>query len=172
MEDAEEALLVGNSIDLITHLRDIDKVEDFRSLINQAIDLGDFNALWYIAEVGSYYDENIDSYILNQCGINGQTIPCIFLQSRGDPMMVLEDAVINGDEDSLLYAIDLLYNPVNPSNFIGYSSQEYKRILVRSHNIDRRVEEILLQASPSFLKRIFSRLPRRLQVNLHMLTLH
>ena len=168
MEDAEEALLTGNTLEIIRNLRDVEEPDDFRFLVDQALDLQDFTSLWYIMEIGSRYDEDLDSYLLERCGTNGQTLPCTFLQNRDNAIVVLEDAVINGDEDALLYALDLLYAPLDPTAFPGYSSQEYERSLVQSRLIDQEVENILLQASPSFFNRIFTSLPERLRVNLIM----
>lgn len=166
MEDAEEALATGNTLELISNLRDVEEPDDFRALVDQALDLQDFNALWYITEIGNRYDEDLDTYLLERCGTNGQTLPCTFLQNRDNAMSVLQEAVVNGDEDALLFALDLLYAPVDPSAFPGYSTQDYERTLAQSRLLDQQVEKILLQASPSFLERIFSLLPERLRVNL------
>ena len=166
MDDVEDALLTGNSLELIRHLRDVEEPEDFRLLVDEALNLEDFSALWYIIEIGSRYDEDLDNYILEKCGTNGQTIPCDFFQNRDNAMTVLENAVLTGDEDLLLYAIDLLYSPLDPINFSGYSTQDYERSIAQSRLLDQEVEDILQQASPSFLKRVFSLLPERLRVNL------
>ena len=168
MEDVEEALSTGNTRDLIILLRDIEEPDDFRILINQALDLQDFTSLWYIMEIGSRYDEDLDSYLLEQCGLNGQTLPCVFLQNRDNAISVLQDAVRDGDEDALLFALDLLYSPLDPTAFVGYSSQDYERTLAQSRLLDRQVENILQQASPTFFNRIFPLLPERLRVNLIM----
>ena len=168
MDDVEEALLTGNTLDIIRNLRDVEEPEDFRVLVDQALDLQDFTALWYIMEIGIRYDDDLDSYLLERCGTNGQTLPCTFLQNRDNAMSVLRDAVVNGDEDALLFALDLLYSPLDPSAFPGYSTQDYERTLAQSRLIDREVEDILIQATPTFLDRIFPLIPERLRVNLIM----
>ncbi len=166
MEDVEEALSTGNTLGIIRNLRDVEEPDDFRVLVDQALDLQDFTALWYIMEIASRYDEDIDSYLLERCGTNGQTLPCTFLENRDNAMVVLQDAVVNGDEDTLLFALDLLYSPLDPTAFSGYSSQDYERTIAQARLLDHQVENILMQASPSFLERVFPLLPERLRVNL------
>lgn len=155
MEDAEEALLNGNPHALITHIKDIEEIEDFRFLVDLCLKLQDFAALWFIMEVGSRYDEELDSYLFGRCGTSGQTLPCDFLQKRNNSIDTLKIAVLHGDEDLLFYALDILYSPLDPTTLEGYSSRDYKRMLNRSQDLDRIIEKILLQGSPSFLKSVF-----------------
>lgn len=167
--DVEEALLTGNPLELIQGLNDLITIDDFHVMVDLAINLQDTDALWYIAEVGSNVDPNIDQYIMEQCGSQGQTPSCNFLSQRGNPLETLEYAIATAKTNLTLYAVYLLYAPLKPENFATYSSREYQRSIDESNRINREVERLLSEASPSYYREIFALLPKRLQTNLILL---
>lgn len=165
MEDVIDALSNEQVKDVILTLRDISEPEDYRYLIKTALDLEDTNALWYLLEVGSRYDDELEDYFLEQCGFNGQTLPCS-LYPRRDPLRTLEEAVRTGNKELSLYSLDLLSSPLNPEDYRGYSSQDYQHVIDKSQQLNDEIEAILLNAQPGFLESIFDDLPKTLQVRL------
>lgn len=165
MEDIIDALSNEQVKDVILALRDVTEPDEFRYLINVALNLEDINALWYFLEVGSKYDDELEDYFLEQCGLNGQTIPCGLYPLR-NPLLMFEEAVQTGNKELFLYSLDLLSSPLNAEDYRGYSSQDYQRIIDKSQQLNDDIEIILRTAQPSFLEDIFVDLPKTLQVRL------
>lgn len=166
MDEAEEGIKVGNVTQLIANIDDITEPNDIRSLVSTAVEMDDDDALWYIIEKRWQYDDNLGTYLIQECGNNGRRFPCLVLQDVGNPLQVLRRGVENGNQDLVLYAVDILYSPINPQAFESYSTQDFNRALQISRNNEEQGRDIILEATPSFLQKIFPFLPKRLQANL------
>jgi hypothetical protein len=164
--DLADALLSGNPNLIISSVEELEDEEDFQEALSLALSLGDYNTLWYLLEMGSLYSDNLDEFLLKQCGKEGQSLPCDLLQNMDNPEGALKRAIQEADESLALYAINLLYSPIETKLLSGYSSQDYNRAQEYSREVELYVEETLLEATPSFLDLLFPSLPKRLQSNL------
>ena len=166
MEDLEEAIQRGDTKKVIDRIQYIESADDFYTLIDLALELGDMSTLWYIMEIGDRYVDDLDDYLLSKCPPVIGGLACDFFDQREKPFFVLQRAIRMADRASLLYALNLLYTSIRPDYFQGYDTLSYQRLLDHNNLLRTEIKEELLEAEPSFLKEVFSDLPRDLQASL------
>ncbi len=168
MEDAQDAITKGNSRQLVEAVRTfIPSQDDLKSLIDTALNFSDYDAIWYLLEIASRENiTNLSKYVMNKCGTVGERFPCQVVSRLNDPFGVLQEAVNNANTDLVLYSIDILYSSLDPTFFVGYDTNDYMETEEIAKEIDRRVEAILMGATPAYFSSLFGLLPNRLRTNL------